>query len=156
MSTLGRRSHVLVEPKEDPMISALLLASALALPSGHVPVRAAEPIPVVRHDAPRKVDEVRINIFAYCDASQQPTIMLTNVGRADVVVAWTLTAVMPGHPTDVWSHVSFLGSGQFEGWMSPASYLRLEVHYDDDGLPTTQSIEAACPATGGEDNGLEE
>lgn len=147
----------LVEPKENPMISALLLASAIALqPSAHVPIRAAEPIPVVHREAPRMVDEVRINIFAYCDASQQPAIMLTNVGSADVVVAWTLTAVMPGHPTDVWSHVSFLGSGQFEGWMSPASYLRLDVHYDDDGLPTTQTIEAACPATGGEDSGLEE
>jgi hypothetical protein len=135
------------------MISALLLASALALPRT---VSAVEPIPVVRHEAPRKADEVRIAIFAYCDASQQPTIMLTNVGPAGVVVAWTLTAVMPGNPTDVWSHVSFLGSGQFEGWMSPAPYLRLVVNYDDDGLPTTQSIEAACPAAAVEGSGLED
>lgn len=138
------------------MISALLLAAALALPVAHAPILAAERSPVARHEAPRNVDEVRINIFAYCDASQQPAIMLTNVGSADVVVAWTLTAVIPGLPTDVWSHVSFVGSGQFEGWMSPASSLSLVVHYDDDGLPTTQSIEAACPAAGGEDSGLEE
>lgn len=136
------------------MISALLLASAIALPGTRVPVRAAEPIPVVRHGAHR-VDEVRISMFAYCDVSQQPTIMLTNVGPAGVAVAWTLTVVMPGHPTDVWSQVSFLGSGQFEGWMSPAPYLSLVIQYDDDGLPTTRSIEAACPATG-QDSGLEE
>lgn len=139
------------------MISALLLAVALSLPLAHVPVRAAaEPIPVARHEAPLQVDAVRITMFAYCDASQQPTIMLTNVGAADVVVAWTLTAVIPGYPTDVWSHVSYLGSGQFEGWMSPASYLRLVIRYDDDGLPTTQSTEAACPTTAGEDSGFEE
>lgn len=138
------------------MIPALLLASALALPLSHASVRSAGPGPVVRHEEPLKVDEVRITTFAYCDASQQPTIMLANVGPADVVVAWTLTAVMPGHPTDVWSHVSYLGPGQFEGWMSPVSYLRLVVRYDDDGLPTTQSIEASCPAAGVEDSGLEE
>jgi hypothetical protein len=138
------------------MISALLLASAIALPGTRVPVRAAVPIAVLGHEAPRKVDEVRINMFAYCDASGQPTIMLTNVGPADVIVAWTLTAVMPGHPTDVWSQISLVGSGQFEGWMSPASYLRLDVRYVDDGLPTAQSIEAACPATAGQESGLEE
>lgn len=149
MSTLGRRSHVLVKPKDSTMISALLLVSALALPSTHVPVRAAEPISVVRHELPRKVDEVRIGFFAYCDTRRQPTIMLTNFGPADVVLAWTLTAVMPGDSTDVWARVSILGSGQFAGWMSPAPYLRLVVQYDDDGVPTTQSIEAACPATAG-------
>ena len=137
------------------MISALLLASAFALPGAHVPVQAAVSIPVVRREAPRKVDQVRVTVFAYCDARQQPTIMLTNVGPAGVVVAWTLTTVMPGHRTDVWSHVSFVGSGQFEGWMSPASYLRLVVQYDDDGLPATQSVEAACPATAWQDSGLE-
>jgi hypothetical protein len=137
------------------MICALLLAAAVALPRTHAPVQAAEPSPVVRHEAPLKVDTVRITMSAYCDASQQPTIMLTNVGPADVVLAWTLTAVMPGNSTDVWSHVSLLVSGQFQGWMSPASYLRLVVRYDDDGLPTMQSIEAACPATAGEGSALE-
>lgn len=138
------------------MISALLLAAAVALPLAHAPVRAAEPVSVTRRETPRKVDDVRIVMSAYCDAKQQPTIVLTNVGPADVFVAWTLTAVMPGNPTDVWSHVSFLGSGRFEGWMSPAPYLLLVVQYDDDGLPTTQSIEAACPATAGEDSGVAE
>jgi len=138
------------------MISALLLASAVALSSTHLPVRAGAPIPVLRHEAPRRVDEVRVIMFAYCDANQQPTIMLTNVGPAGVVVTWTLTAALPGYPTDVWSQVSFLGSGQFVGWMSPASYLHLVVQYDDDGLPSTQSIEAACSATAGQDSGLEE
>jgi hypothetical protein len=137
------------------MITALLLAAAVTLPHT-VPVRAAEPIPVVRHEAPRKVDEVRISMFASCGASQQPTIMLTNDGPVDVVLAWTLTAVMPGNSTDVWSHVSFLASGQFEGWSSPAVYLRLVVRYDDDGLPTTQSIEASCAASAGSDRGLAE
>jgi hypothetical protein len=136
------------------MISALLLAAAVALPRSHAPVQAAEPAPVVRHEARLKVDEVRINMFASCDARQQPTIMLTNDGPADVVLAWTLTAVMPGNSMNTWSHVSLLGSGQFEGWVSPATYLRLVVRYDDDGLPTTQSIEAACPTTAGDDSGL--
>ena len=137
------------------MISAVLLASAIALPGPRVPVRAAQPIPVVSHEAPRTVDEVRIDMFAYCDASQQPTIILTNVGPAGVIVSWTLTAVLPGHPTDVWSQVSFVESGQFQGWMSPASYLRVDVRYDDDGRPAAQSIECACPATAGQDSGLD-
>jgi hypothetical protein len=137
------------------MISALLLASSIAL-LRTVPVQAIEPIPVVRHEAPRNVDEDRINVVAYCDPSQQPTIILTNVGTAGVSVAWTMTAVMPGYPTNVWSNVSFVASGQFEGWMSPGPFLLLVVHYDDDGLPATQSIEVACPVAAGLRSGLKE
>jgi hypothetical protein len=137
------------------MISALLLASAVAL-LRTVPVQAVEPILVAHHEAARAVDEDRINVFAYCDSRQQPTIVLTNVGSAGIPVAWTLTAVRPGYPTDVWSNVSLVASGQFEGWTSSASYLLLVVHYDDDGLPATQSIEAACPATAGLQSSLEE
>ena len=137
------------------MISALLLASAVAL-LRTIPVQAFEPIPVVRQEAPRNVDEDRINVFAYCDPSQQPTIILTNVGTAGVSVAWTLTAVMPGYPTNVWSNVSFVASGQFEGWMSPGPFLLLVIHYDNDGLPATQNIEVACPITAGQRSGFEE
>lgn len=138
------------------MISALLLATAIALPRAHVPVQAAQPVSAVSQEGLRRVDEVRISFFSYCDASQQPTIMLTNVGPTGVLVAWTLTAMAPGHPADVWSNVSFIEAGQFEGWMSPAATLSLVAQFDDDGTPTMRTIEAACSATAGLDVGLED
>lgn len=138
------------------MLAHLLFATALAIPVQHLPVhQAAQPIAVGRQ-APQKNEEAGLNIFAYCDARNQPTIMVTNSGPAAFVVAWTLTAVKPGYPPDLWSSVSRVEPGRFEGWMSPAPHLHLDIRYDDDGLPATDSIDAFCPATAGLDNGLEE
>jgi len=138
------------------MISALLLASAIALPRAHPPVQTVAPAAVVRQEARAKTDSVKLDLFAYCDANQQPTIMLTNVGTAGVLVAWTLTAVTPGHAADVWSNVSLIEAGQFEGWMSPVASLSLVAQYDDDGQPTTRTVEAACSAGAGLGSGLDE
>jgi hypothetical protein len=86
----------------------------------------------------------RLQVTSYCDVKHQPTILVTNSGDSDLVVEWTLTAVNPGYSTDRWSSVSLVAPGKFEGWMTPAQYLHLEIRYDDDGQPTTQSIDAAC------------
>jgi hypothetical protein len=143
------------DPKEYNMISALLLASAIALPRTHAPVQTVAPVSV-RQVAPARSDAVKLDLFAYCDASQQPTIMLTNVGSADVLVTWTVTAVTPGHASDVWSNVSFIEAGQFEGWMAPVATLNLVAQYDDDGQPTTRTAQAACSAGAGFGSGLDE
>lgn len=137
------------------MLAPLLLATALAV-RVHLPVhQVVQPI-VVGHEALQKVDAASLNVFAYCDARNQPTIMVTNAGPTALVVEWTLTAIKPGYPPDHWSSLSRVEPGQFEGWMAPAPYLHLEIRYDDDGLPTTNSIDAFCPATAGQGSGLEE
>jgi hypothetical protein len=112
-----------------------------------MPAHDAQPAPTV-HEAPQRT-ETSLNLYAYCDAKGQPTIMVTNGGPTPFVLEWTLTAVKPGFPPDRWSSVSLVQPGQFEGWMSPAPYLHLDVRYDDDGLPVTRSIDAFCPATAG-------
>lgn len=138
------------------MLAPLLLATALAVRVQHVPVhQVAQPIMVGR-EAPRKVEGASLNLFAYCDASRQNWIMVTNAGPTAFVVEWTLTAIKPGYPPDRWSSVSSVESGRFEGWMSPAPYLHLDIRYDDDGLPTTNSIDTFCPAIAGLGSGLEE
>lgn len=138
------------------MIAPLLLATALAVRPQHLPVhQVAQPI-VVGHEEPRKVGGADLNMFAYCDVRNQPTIMVTNGGPTAFLVNWTLTSTKPGYPPDQWSSVSRVEPGQFEGWMSPAPYLHLDIRYDDDGVPTADSIDAFCPATAGEGSGFEE
>ena len=138
------------------MLIPLLLATAVAVRPPHLPVHnAARPIVAVR-EAPQGIEETRLSVFKYCDAKGQPTIILTNAGTAIFVVEWTLIAMKPGYPPDHWSSVSRVEPGQFEGWMSPAPYLHLDIRYDDDGLPTTNSFDAFCPATSGLGSGLGE
>lgn len=138
------------------MLAPLLLAAALAQKIQHSPVhQAAEPV-AVSLEAAHRVEKAKLDIFEYCDASRQSTIMVTNPAPSAFVVEWTLTAVMPGYPTDHWSGVSRLEPGQFEGWMSPAPYLHLDIRYDDDGQVTTNSIDALCQATTSQGSGLEE
>jgi len=136
------------------MLATLLLATALVAPVQHLPVRqAAQPV-VVARDAPLNIEADSLNLYAYCDARGQAEIMMTNAGPAAYVVEWTLTAVKPGYPPDSWSSVSSVGPGQFEGWMSPAPYLSLNVQYDVDGLPTANSVDVSCPATAGLEGGF--
>ena len=138
------------------MIVPLLLATAIALRVPHPPVqKAAQPVAVGR-EAPQRVEEAGLNLFAYCDASRQPTIMLTNDGSTVLVVEWTLTAVMSSYSPDRWAGVSTLEPGKFEGWMSPALFLHLDIRYDDDGVPTTSGIDAFCPAAAGQSSRLEQ
>ena len=129
------------------MISALLLAAVTIRTAVAAP--PAQTVPVAHHPAPAWPDNVKMNAVAYCDTRQQPTIVLTNIGAADVAVVWTLTAVKPGYPKDVWSSISILSPGKFEGWVSSGSYLQLSARYDDDGEPVTLSVEVACPAASG-------
>jgi hypothetical protein len=137
------------------MIAPLLLATAVAV-RAHLPVQhAAQPVGVLR-EAPQRIEETSLNMFAYCDARGQPTIMVTNAGPAAFVVEWTLTAVKPGYPPDRWSSVSRVEPGQFEGWMSPAPYLHLDIRYDEDAQPTTDTIDVFCPAAAGLVRRLEE
>lgn len=138
------------------MLAPLLLITALAVRAQHLPVHQVAQAAVAGREARQKVDEGNLNMFAYCDARNQATIMVTNAGPAAFVVEWTLTATEPGYPPDRWSSVSRVEPGQFEGWMSPAPYLHLDIRYDDDGLPTTNNIDAFCPATAGWGSGLEE
>ncbi|HEX2798322.1 MAG TPA: hypothetical protein VHQ44_01505 [Thermoanaerobaculia bacterium] len=138
------------------MLAPLLLATALAVRVQHVPVHQVAQAIVVGREAPQKVDEGSLNMFAYCDARDQATIMVTNAGPTAFVVEWTLTATKPGYPPDRWSSVSRVEPGQFEGWVSPAPFLHLDIRYDADGLPTADSIDAFCPATAGQSSGLEE
>jgi hypothetical protein len=138
------------------MLATLLLAAVLAAQAPHLAVQqAAQPIVVSRPVSPN-AGETGLDVFAYCDAKGQSTIMMTNASQAALVVEWTLTAVTPGYPPDSWSSVITVGPGQFEGWMSPAPYLHLDVRYDDDGLPTTDSVDAFCPATAGLSAGFED
>ena len=138
------------------MLVPLLLAAAIASRVPHSPVQnAAQPVEMGR-EAPQRAEEAGPNLFAYCDASRQPTIMVTNDGSTALVVEWTLTASMPPYPPDRWSGVSTLEPGKFEGWMSPALYLHLDIRYDDDGLSGTNSIDASCQAAAGLSSGLEE
>ena len=134
------------------MYAPLLLATALVARVAHLP---AQPVVVVR-EAHRNVEEDSVSVFAYCDVRGQSTIMMTNAGPTAVVVDWTLTAFKPGFPPDFWSSVSRVEPGHFEGWMSPAPYLHLDFRYDDDGLPTTNSIDAFCSAATGLESGLED
>ncbi len=133
---------------------APLLATALTLRAPHLPVRHAAQPSVGLH-APQRVDDSALNLFSYCDAKGQTWVMVTNVGPTAFVVEWTLTAVKPGYPPDRWSSVSRVEPTQFEGWMSPAPYLHLEVRYDDDGVPATKSIDAYCSAMATAGNGLD-
>ncbi len=138
------------------MIAPLLLATALVVRPQHLPVRqVAQPI-VVGHETPQKIGGGGLTLVAYCDASRQTWVVVTNSAPTPYVVEWTLTAVKPGYPPDRWSSVSDVEPGQFEGWMSPAPYLHLDIRYDDEGLPTTSSIDAFCPATADLVSGLEE
>jgi hypothetical protein len=138
------------------MYAPLLLATVLSMQAQHLPVhQAARPI-VVGREAPRNVEEGSLSVFAYCDVKGQSTIMMTNAGPTAFVVEWTLTAIKPGYPTDTWSSVSTVGPGQFEGWMSPAPYLSLDVRYDVDGVPTANSIDVSCPAATTLESGLED
>jgi hypothetical protein len=138
------------------MFAPILLATALALPAQHRPVQQVAQLIAAGRQAPEKIEQASLNLFAYCDASRQTWIMVTNAGPAPLVVEWTLTANKPGYPPDRWSSVSRVEPGQFEGWMSPAPYLHLDIRYDDDGLPATSGIDAFCPATAGLGSGLEE
>ncbi len=137
------------------MIAPLLLATALTVRAQHVPVRQASQ-PVVVREAPQRIGEGSLSLYAYCDAKGQATIMVTNAGATSFVLEWTLTVINPGYPPEHWSSVSRVEAGQFEGWMSPAPYVHLEIRYDDDGQATTNSIDAFCPATGTLESGLEE
>lgn len=138
------------------MLAHLLFASALAVRAQHLPVQhAAQPVVAVRQ-APQRAEETSLNMSAYCDARGQATIMVTNAGPGAFLVEWTLIAVKPGYPPDRWSSISRVEPGQFEGWMSPAPYLHLDIRYDDDGLPVTNSIDVFCPATAGLGSRLEE
>ena len=66
-------------------------------------------------EAPRNVEDGSLSVFAYCDASGQSTIKMTNAGPTALVVEWTLTAIKPGYPPDFWSSVSRVEPGHFEG-----------------------------------------
>lgn len=138
------------------MYASLLLATILAVPAQHLPARQVALAVVAGREAPQKVGEGTMGLYGYCDARNQPTIMMTNAGSSAYVVEWTLTAIKPGYPPDRWSSVSRVEPGQFEGWMSPAPCLHLDVLYDDDGFPTANSIDASCPATARWESGLEE
>jgi hypothetical protein len=129
------------------MLAPILLATALVARVPHLPVhQAVQPI-VVGREAPRRVEEGSLSMFAYCDARGQSWITMTNATPTAVVLEWTRTSTMAGFAPDVWSSVSQVEPGQSEGWMSPARYLHLEIRYDDDGLPTTNSIDASCAGT---------
>lgn len=144
------------------LLLPLLLASTIAERAAHLPVhqtaQPAQPVVAARGEpqAPQEGGEDKLAILTYCDVSRQPTITVTNVGPTALVVAWTMTATMPPYPPDSWSNVSRLEPGQFEGWMSPAEVLHLDVKYDDDGQPATNSIDASCPVPAGEGSGLAE
>ncbi|HSB62812.1 MAG TPA: hypothetical protein VLJ18_01550 [Thermoanaerobaculia bacterium] len=138
------------------MIVPLLLATALTVRPPHLSVQtAARPIVGVR-EAPQRLEEATLNLFAYCDAKGQATIMATNAGPTTYVLEWTLTAMKPGFPPDRWSSVSHVEPGQFEGWMSPAPYLHLDLRYEVDGVPFTNSIDAFCPGAAALGRGPEE
>jgi len=137
------------------MYATLLLAAALATRVQHLPVRAAQPI-VVNREVPQRAEESSLKMSSYCDASRQTWIVVTNAAPDAYVLEWTLTANKPGYPMDRWSGISRVEPGQFEGWMSPAPYLHLDIRYDDDGLPTTNSIDASCAATAGQGGGLDD
>lgn len=129
------------------MLAPILLATALATQVQHLPIhQAVQPI-VVGRQAPRRLEEGGLSMLAYCDTKGQSWITVTNASPTPFFVEWTLTATMPGFPPDVWSNVSQVAPGQSEGWMSPAPFLHLDISYDDDGLPTTNSIDASCSAT---------
>jgi len=136
------------------MIATLLLATALVAPVQHLAVRqVAQPV-VVARAAPLNIEGESLSLYGYCDARGQSTIMMTNAGSTAFVVEWTLTAMKPGYPPDSWSSVANVGPGQFEGWMSPAPYLTLNVQYEVDGLPTENSVDVSCPATAGLESGF--
>ena len=134
------------------MIAPLLLAAALQ----HLPVNRVSQPPVLGREAAQKIEDTSLSMLAYCDARGQSTIMVTNLGPTPLVVEWTLTATIQEDDPDTWSSVSRVEPGQFEGWMSPAPYLHLEIRYDEDGLPKTDSVDAFCLGPAGQYTGLEE
>ncbi|MFI5120808.1 MAG: hypothetical protein ACHQM4_10355 [Thermoanaerobaculia bacterium] len=136
------------------MVATLLIAAVLGAGAPHLPVHHVAQSSVGGHQAPQKVDDV--NLVAYCDTRGQSTILVKNGAPTPLVVEWTLTAFMPGYPPDSWSSVSRVDPGQFEEWMSPAPYLHLDIRYDDDGLPATDSIDTFCMAAASLVSGLEE
>ncbi|MDL2719014.1 MAG: hypothetical protein PT977_14800 [Acidobacteriota bacterium] len=138
------------------MLASLLLATVLAVPVNHLSVRQASQPIVLNRGISRPAAVDRVKIFSYCDMRNQPTIMVTNSGPTDLVLGWTLTVIKPGYPTDRWSSVSFVGPGKFEGWMAPATYLHLDIRYDDDGIPVTESADAFCEAPTVQAGGFEE
>lgn len=137
------------------MIAPLLLAAVAAISVPHLPVRAARSIAVSR-EAPQRVEGGSLNLVAYCDARGQSWITVTNAGPTAFDVEWTLIADKPGYPPDQWSSVSRVEPGQFESWMSPAPTLHLDIRYDDDGLPATNSIDASCSGPAALVSGLQE
>ncbi|MFI5197059.1 MAG: hypothetical protein ACHQJD_00425 [Thermoanaerobaculia bacterium] len=138
------------------MLATLLFATAFVARVQHLPVHSVDQPIVVSRESPQKVDQGGLDTFAYCDARGQSTIIATNATSTFLIIDWTLTAIKPGYPPDLWLNVSRVEPGQFEGWMTPAPYLHLDIRYDDDGLPTTKSIDAFCPATASQGSGLEE
>lgn len=137
------------------MIVPILLATALSVPTRHLPAHQAGQPMVVSREAPREAEGASpLNLFAYCDAKRQSWIMVTNAGPTPLVVQWTLTAIVPGYPQDRWSGTGRVDPGKFEGWMSPAPFLHLDIRYDEDGLPATSSIDASCSATAAEGGGF--
>jgi hypothetical protein len=138
------------------MLASLVLATVLAVPVSHLSVRQASPPIVLNHGISRSAVVDRVKVSSYCDVRNQPTILVTNSGATDLVLEWTLTVIKPGYPTDRWSNVSLVEPGRFEGWMAAATYLHLDIRYDDDGLPTTESVDAFCPAPTVQAGGFEE
>lgn len=122
-------------------MNPLLLVVALAL-SPHRPAVALDPPAVVHMRA-------EITMLARCDGWQQPTIMVTNNTRTGIVVSWTLIALGTARSPedgDAWSDVSLLGPRMSAAWMSPVSFLSLEISYlDGDGHSSGQNIEISCP-----------
>jgi hypothetical protein len=122
------------------MIAPLLLAAALSLPHAPVVLQAGAPAPIRRHP-----DLVRVMVFTYCDAHRQPSVVLLNQGRYSLVVSWLAVAAKAGVKPDIWSSLSIVGPGQFEGWQTSATVLQVTLSYDDDGIPVTETHGQACP-----------
>lgn len=122
-------------------MNPLLLVVALAL-SPHRPALPFGP-PLVVHV------RTEISMLAWCDAWQQPTIMVTNHTRSVVAVSWTLIALGTARSTedgDAWSDVSMLEPRTSAAWMSPVFSLRLVISYlDSEARSAGQSIEVSCP-----------
>lgn len=131
------------------MLIPLLLVTALTQRAQHQSVQQGSQPIVMSRDVPQRAEAAKLDVFAYCDVSGQPTIMVTNIGPSLFTADWTLTAVKPPSPPDFWSGVSHLEPGQFEGWMSPAQYLHLEISFDYGGQTTTKAIDAFCPVMNG-------
>ncbi len=122
-------------------MNPLLLVVALALsPHQRIVASGPPPVPHVRAE---------ITMLAWCDAWQQPTIMVTNNARAGIAVSWTMIAlgtVMSPDDSDAWSDVYLLEPRTSAAWMSPVSSLGLVISYlDSDARASGQSIQISCP-----------